>query len=477
MTHTKGRLQRSAKPWVPHAYQKKAVKFLIERGAGGLLLDPGLGKSSITLAAFDILRKQKLENKALIIAPLRVAHSVWPVEVEKWSQFEHLKVTVLHGSHKEKALLEDADIYVINFDGLQWLTENNRLDGLIKRGVKCLVIDELSKMKHTNTRRFKLLKPYLARFTRRWGLTGSPAPNGLMDLFGQAYVLDEGRSLGRYITHFRMEYFYQTGYGGYTWTPREGADEAIYERLRPLVLRMDAKDYLDLPEQIVNIIRVDLPDKVRKHYDLMEDEAFTVLSNEKVVTAANAAAAMNKCSQIANGGVYTTEGDDLHQSVEEMHTVKVEALQDLVEELQGQPLLVAYEFKHDIARIQKALGAGVPYIGGGVSAKRAAALEQSWNANQLRVLLGHPASIGHGLNLQGGQARHVCWFGIPWDYELYDQFIRRVLRQGNENDHVTVHHIVARSTVDEAKLKALRGKRRTQNHLLDALKEYRENLA
>lgn len=475
----KQQLKKSSKLWVPHEYQKKAITFQISRAGAGLLLDPGLGKTSITVASFDLLRKKGYEKKMLVIAPLRVAYSVWPEEVEKWSQFNHLRVSVLHGRDKEKALQADADIYVINFEGIKWLVDSGGMADLIKRGVSVLTIDELSKLKHTNTQRFKLLKPYLPKFRRRWGLTGSPAPNGLLDLFGQIYTLDLGASLGRYVTHYRTEFFYQSGYGGYTWLPLPGAKERIYAKIAPSVLRMDAKDYLELPQQITNVIRVALPPAVATMYAQMERDAFTMLDKETALTAASAAAAMNKCAQIANGGVYKDNllGDDQPQlkgprPVEELHTEKVEALVDLLEELQGSPLLVAYEFKHDLDRIRKALGE-VPYIGGGVSATRAAELERQWNEGKLPVLFGHPASIGHGLNLQEGQAYNVCWFGLTWDLELYEQFIKRVLRQGNKNTRVIVHHIICRDTVDEAKLKALGAKNRNQSALMQALKEYR----
>jgi SNF2 family DNA or RNA helicase len=472
--------KQSAKPWKPHGYQLKAVKFLLQHAGAGLFLDPGLGKTSIVLSALRVLLKEKMTSGAIVIAPLRVCHSVWPREVEKWEEFSRLKVNVLHGKGKELRASEKADIYVINPEGLEWLVTSSKLAILLKNGVDTLVVDELSKFKHSKTRRFKILKPFLEKFARRWGLTGSPAPNGLMDLFGQAFILDSGRSLGRYITHYRMQYFNPTGFGGYTWVLRPGAAEAIYERLKPLVLRMDAKDYLDLPERLVNIIRVELPESVMVHYKAMEDDAFAMLEGETHVTAASAAAAMNKCSQIANGGVYLDptfdeeKGAPLPREIKELHTAKVEALSELVEELQGTPLLVAYEFRHDLARILQFLGPNTPYIGGGVSTKRAAELERAWNAGELPILLGHPASIGHGLNLQGANAHNVCFFGITWDYELYDQFIRRLLRQGNTAKRVIVHHIVARDTVDEAKLKALRKKKHDQGALLDALNEYRK---
>ena len=486
----------SSKPWTPHAYQKKAVKFLLEHAASALFLDPGLGKTSITLAAIKLLKQKKVLDKVLLIAQLRVCYSVWPKEVEKWNDFEHLKVVVLHGPNKEALLKEDADVYVINPEGLDWLLQvkktkvvspktgkvTTKVDVDLRRwktfGFDTLVIDELSKFKHTSTNRFKSLKLVLNTFRRRWGLTGSPASNGLMDLFGQCYILDQGRTLGHYITHYRMKYF-NPSHDGFSWVLREGADEEIYERLAPLALRMAADDYLDMPTLIENNIRVDLPGDVLQVYSQLEDDLIAKLG-DGVVVASNAAAASMKCRQVVNGGIYLDP--DIEKLVKapkskrewlNLHTEKVDALADLIEELQGSPLLVAYDFEHDLDRLRERLGQDVPYIGGGVSAKRSAELEKAWNAGELPVLLGHPQAMAHGLNLQE-VGHHVCWHSLTWDFELYDQFIRRVLRQGNKSKKVFVHHIIAKGTIDEVVLSALKSKRKGQNALFDALKKLRK---
>lgn len=482
----------SAKPWMPHSYQKKAVKFLLEHAAGALFLDPGLGKTSITLAAIKMLKQKKLLDKVLLIAPLRVCYSVWPKEVEKWEDFNDIKVVVLHGPNKDELLKQDADVYVINPEGLEWLLQvektktasgKTKVSVDLRRwkqlGFDTLVVDELSKFKHTNTNRFKALKLVLHTFRRRWGLTGSPASNGLMDLFGQCYILDQGHTLGPYITHYRMKYFVPS-HDGFSWNIREGAEQEIYERLAPLALRMAADDYLDMPTLIENNIRVDLPEKVMEIYDRLENDLIAKL-DAKVVVASNAAAASMKCRQVANGGIYLDPEVEalikLPKSKREwvnLHTEKVDALADLIEELQGSPILVAYDFEHDLDRLRERLGQDVPYIGGGVSAKRSAELEKAWNAGHLPVLLGHPQAMAHGLNLQE-VGHHVCWHSLTWDYELYDQFIRRVLRQGNKSKKVFVHHIIARGTIDEAILAAVKSKRRGQNALFDALKKLRKS--
>jgi SNF2 family DNA or RNA helicase len=476
-----------SKPWEPHSYQKKSVKFLIEHAASGLFLDPGLGKTSIALAAIKFLKQRQLLNKVLLIAPLRVCHSVWPAEVAKWTDFAGLRLSLLHGPKKDDALKADADIYIINPEGLEWLLQlvktrtmsgRTRVDFDMRRwksfNFDTLVVDELTQFKHTQTVRFKALKLALSTFQRRWGLTGSPAPNGLLDLFGQCFVLDQGRSLSPYITHYRSKYFVQ-GYDGFSWELRAGAEEEIYERIAPLVLRMAAEDYLEMPQLIENDIYVDLPEDAMATYQHLERDLIAQL-NRRVVVASNAASASMKCRQVANGGVYLDpEVKALLQQPKEkrewadLHTAKLDALEGLVEELQGSPLLVAYDFEHDLARLKARFGQGVPHIGGGVSPVKSNEIGKRWNAGKLPLLFGQPQSIAHGLNLQGS-GYHVCWHSLTWDYERYDQLIRRVWRQGNQAKRVFVHHLIARNTIDESILETVRAKRSGQNALFDALK-------
>lgn len=483
-------LKPSSTPWKPHDYQKKAVKFLLEHAASALFLDPGLGKTSITLAAIKLLKKKGLLNKVLLIAPLRVCHSVWPKEIEKWTDFKDLRVVVLHGPKKDRILKEDADIYVINPEGLDWLLQVEKTKTKAGRtqvsvdlrrfkslGFDTLVIDELSKFKNHSTNRFKAMKMVLSTFQRRWGLTGSPASNGLINLFGQCYMLDQGRSLGQYITQYRAKYF-NLGHDGFTWELREGADQEIYERVAPLALRMSADDYLDMPKLIVNNIWVELPAKVREIYERLENDLIARLE-EKTVVASTSAVASMKCRQVANGGIYLDQDVEalvkLPKSKREwvnLHTEKVDAIAELVDELQGSPLLVAYDFEHDLDRIRERFGQDIPYIGGGVPVKRAAQIERDWNSGKIPVLFGHPQSMAHGLNLQE-MGHHVAWHSMTWDFELYDQFIRRVLRQGNRSKQVFVHHVLARDTVDVAMLHALKAKGGGQKAFFDALKQLR----
>lgn len=488
-----------AEDWTPHDYQKKGAKFLIEHACAALFLDPGLGKTSITLAAIKILMRKKLTKKVLIVAPLRVCHNVWPEELKKWTDFNHLKLEVLWGPKKDEALEREADIYVINPEGLDWLLQakktkritrsgKEKMDIVVdvrrfkKLGFDLLVIDELTKFKNHDSGRFRSLKLVHHTFGRRWGLTGSPAANGLMGLFGQCYILDEGRTFGPYITHFKRTYFEPVDKQKFVWVPQYGAAEKIYERLKPLALRMSAEDYLAMPKLIPNKIMVDLPDECREFYDRLEDDLIFKL-DDKTVSAANRGVARNKCRQVANGAVYpdpeitemglkVTRGSK--REVVNIHDAKLDALEDLVEELQGSPLIVAYEFNHDLERMLKRFGKDTPYIGAGVSPKRGKEIEDAWNAGEIPLLFGHPQSMGHGLNMQG-YGFHVAWFALTWDYELYDQFIRRIFRQGNKNARVFIHYLLMRNTIDEDVFAVIKGKAKGQQALFDAL-AVRKNL-
>jgi SNF2 family DNA or RNA helicase len=488
MTTQPSLFAKSPEAWKPHAYQKKAIKFLLEHACAALLLDPGLGKSSITLAAIKILLQKKVAKKVLVIAPLRVCYNVWPGEIEKWQDFSNLRIEVLHGPKKDEALKRDSDIYAINPEGLDWLLQTTKTKGSTgktkvvvditkfkKLGFDTLVIDELTKFKNTNSNRFKALKQVHKTFGRRFGLTGSPASNGLMDLFGQCYILDEGQALGPYITHYRSKYFETVDKDGFVWVPQIGAPEKIYERLNNLVLRMAAEDYLELPQMVINNIVLELPPEVRKIYEALEEDLFAQIDKNTVV-AANAAVATGKLRQVCGGALFldrevTELGFKVLTSKREwaiLHDEKLNALEDLVEELQGSPLLVAYEFNHELARLREKFPSAVfacDYKMGEFKA-----LEAKWNSGLIPLLFGHPQSVGHGLNFQDA-GNHVAWYSQTWDYELYDQFIRRVLRQGNKNKKVFVHHFLMHDTIDMTMQWSLKAKAKGQGALFNALKE------
>lgn len=452
------RLIRNHTEWQPHGYQQRSVAHLIERCAAALFLDPGLGKTAIVLEAFRQLKQMGMVNRMLVVAPLRVCQLVWEQEGRKWTQFRDLTFSLLHGPKKGERLREQTDIHLINPEGIQWLTQEYW--GRADLPYDIVTIDELSKFKNARAQRSKRLRAKLSNVKYRWGLTGSPAANGYMDLFGQMLILDDGVALGRFITYYRDQFFVR-GYDGFSYNLKPDGAARIEQKIAPYVLRMSADDYLTLPPLTNNIISIELSPAVRKHYNELKKEMIVSLP-EGVITAANSAAVYTKLAQLANGAVYANENEYI-----EVHTAKLDALEDLIEELAGQPLLVGYEFQHDLARLQERFP-GAPTLTG-LSHKRIVELEAAWNAGEIPVMFAHPASAGHGLNLQGSGASHVCWFSRPWDLDLYDQFIRRLLRQGTTSQHIMNHALVVKDSIDEIKGEALRDKDVTQKRLLTAL--------
>ena len=744
-----------AREYRPHHYQEEAIRFCLERACAGIFLEPGLGKTSITLATFSVLKQQGLVDSMIILAPLRVCYSTWVNEPKKWDFSEKYSVGILHGSSKNDVLQEKHDIYVLNYDGLPWFVENMpkefpchmlvvdecfvrgtriatpdgevkiediqvgdvvitdagprrvldisrrkayklvalrlsngtsftctpehpiftdlgwccakdaygrevftaeqvsnlrrrsseprqsrqnwsredvlleilrseeevsgqpktpgnmfrsygdyskkygddleqgdslvrgregqvegvslsgevlgdtrwewygdvsvrealagsppeyfsdelpgsvgakarwlslQLQGRFRRSsaedsrrsgrefaqpsgqastgqekrsnagvvrvesiahIECgsgedvwnlqvegapryfaegVLAHNCTKVKHTNTQRFKTLKKILNKFRRRYILTGTPAANGLMDLFGQVYVMDLGATFGPYVTHFRNRYFYQTGYNGYEWSPKPNAGEEIQEALAPRVMTMKAEDYLKLPELVESTITVDLPEKARRIYQQMEEQLMLSFKAGDVI-AANSAVASMKCRQLAGGSVY---GDD--RAVHTVHTAKLEALEDLIEELSGQPALVAYEFEHELNEIKKRFP-NAPHIGGtkgAVSNKYLPDLITKWCRGEIPVLLANPASLAHGVDGLQGAGRAVIWYTPTWNLENREQYIRRIWRQG-QTERVFVYNIIARDTVDEVVLKAVEAKDKTQTGLMNALRDYWKN--
>lgn len=444
--------------WYPKPYQFEGIKFVLGNANCGIFLDPGMGKTSILLAAISHLRATGYTNKVFIVAPIRPMYKVWPDEIKKWDEFRHLSYTILHGKDKERNLNLVKDIYLINPEGLKWLFQ---MDGLNKIGADMLVIDESTKFKDYSTTRFKLMKPCLSKFKRRVILTGEPAPNGYMDLFGQCYIMDQGATLGRYITHYRARFFHQTGYGGYEWTMRKGADKEIQELIRPYVMRLAAEDHLDMPELIFNDIFIDLPPEARNIYKQFEDN-FIAEVGDATILSTNAAAIGSKCRQVANGGVY----DEFHIS-HPIHDIKTQALFDLVEQLQGNPILVAYEFQHDLERIRRVFK-DAPCLTGMTGRKLEWTID-AFNKGNIPILIAHPASAGHGLNLQES-CHHVCYYGLTWDLDLYHQFYKRVWRQGQPNNRVFVHRILADKTLDKTVARTLYGKDATQAAFLRGIR-------
>lgn len=458
----------SSKPhWNPKQYQKRAIKLLLSQASGGLFLDPGLGKTSTVLATIKILREKNLIRAALIVAPLRVATITWPEEIEKWDEFKELSYTIVHGAHKAYNLALPRDIYLINPEGLDWLFNSDigkrRLEHL-----DLLVIDESTKFKNSQTKRFKTLKSFLPNFKRRWILTGTIIPNGLEDLFGQIYILDLGRALGRFITHYRKEFFYLAGYGLYDWRPKPESWQVVTERISPLALRLSAEEHLEMPELVNVRTTVVLPETVMTGYRNLEEE---LLDLELGVLAPTQAAVGMKLRQIANGAVYESQEVTGREGWVELHTAKLDALGDLLEEIGPQPVLLLYEFSHDRERIRQSYPE-FEFLGSGTSVEAAQDISRRFNSGELLRLAGHPASMGHGLNLQGACA-HVIWFSIPWNFEHYDQAFRRVYRQGQRAKTVFVYHIVAKDTKDEEVMSVLLTKGATQKDLNERLSAHR----
>lgn len=344
---------------------------------------------------------------------------------------------------------------------MEWLTSTDMIGRF-----DVLVIDESSKFKDSQTKRFKLLKPWLSQFKRRWILTGTPAPNGLTDLFGQIYILDLGRSLGRYITHFREEFFDRSGFNKYEWTAKPEAFAKVTDRISPLVLQLSAEDYLQMPKLVSLKTEVELPTEVREAYLNVENEYIHWIKENSAIVAANSAVASGKLRQLANGAVYTGESQ-----WEPIHDEKLEALESLLAEFNAAPTLIFYEFGHDRERIQKKFG--IPVLTGGSEAF--GRLVDGFNLGAIPALLAHPASAGHGLNLQGSCCR-IVWYGPPWNLEHYDQAIARVYRQGQRSETVFVYHIVAKGTIDERIMQALDKKDRSQQDLLTALNVHRKEV-
>ena len=444
----------------PHDYQTYATNFILTHPVSAVLLDMGLGKSVITLTAiFDLCLDSFLIRKVLVIAPLRVARDTWPAEIRKWDHLCGLTFSVAVGTELERkaALMQDASVYIINRENVQWLVENSGLPF----DYDMIVIDELSSFKSYQAKRFRALLQVRPGVRRIVGLTGTPSSNGLMDLWAEYRLLDLGQRLGRYITHYRNRYFAPDKRNGtivYSYKPLPGAEDAIYDAISDITISMKAADHLQMPELVINEVRVELTDEEWETYSTLKKELVVSFGDEEI-DAVNAASLANKLCQMANGAVYA-DG----QKVLPLHDHKLDALEDLIEAANGKPVLVAYWFKHDLDRITERLQQlHIPFA----RVDKADSIER-WNRGELPVMLIHPASAGHGLNLQSGGCTLV-WYGLTWSLELYQQTNARLWRQGQQHT-VVIHHIIAQGTIDERIMQALRQKDKTQTALMDAVK-------
>lgn len=444
------------KPW---NYQEYAINHVMDNNAAGLFLDMGMGKTVSSLTAIDNLIFLGDTHKTLVIAPKRVAEDTWSTEVEKWDHLKNLRISIILGTPKQRseAVEADADIYVTNRENVVWL-----VDTYFKswKWDTC-IIDELSSFKSAKAKRFRALRKVRPYFKRIIGLTGTPAPNSLIDLWPQLYLLDGGQRLGRTIMGYREQYFTpgdRNQHIVYNWNLKEGAEDEIHEKIGDICISMMAKDYLDIPERIDNKIEINLPKKAMDQYKELEKDLVIELGNE-YITASNAAVLTGKLLQMSNGAIYSED----HEVVE-IHEEKLNALLDIIEAANGKPVLVFYSFKHDLTRIMKALKDNKLK---GQELKDSSDIKK-WNNGEIPILLLHPASAGHGLNLQYG-GNIVVWFGLTWSLELYQQANARLHRQG-QKETVIIHHIIAKNTVDEDVIKALSNKEVNQNVLLEAVK-------
>lgn len=445
----------------PHNYQRYAIEKIIATPYVGLFLEMGLGKTVTTLTAIQRLIDNLEIAKVLVIAPLRVAQSVWVQEIEKWEHLKGLRAVRVLGSEKQrvKALNADADIYVVNRENVQWLVAHysgRRIP------FDMVVLDELSSFKNHKSARWKAMRNIRPRLSRVVGLTGTPAPNGLIDLWGQVYLLDQGNALGKYITHYRANYFRPGRTNGqvvFDYKLQDNGEQRIYDAISDFCVSMKSEDYLQLPACTFHDIKITLSDKLRASYEQFVKEQVLALPEEEdgSISAVNAAALSNKLLQYASGAVY-----DADKNVKHIHDYKLDALVELVEEANGKPVLLFYQFKHEIPRIQQALR------GYGVEVMNDDSCIDRWNNGEIPVLLAHPASTAYGLNMQRG-GNIIIWYGLNWALELYQQANARLNRQG-QTKPVHVYHLLVEGTMDVEVAKALNGKVATQDGLMNAIK-------
>ena len=447
-----------------HDYQVKAVDMIVNNFNCGLFLDMGLGKTVSTLTAIQELREIGFIDKVLIIAPKKVAQVTWKDEINNWEHLKGLRISVIDGTAAQRraAMMADADIYTVSRDNVVWLVVEH---GGVKLPYDMVVIDELSSFKNYASKRFKALKRVRKFIPRVVGLTGTPAPNGLIDLWAQMFLIDEGKRLGKTITGYRDRFFTAGRKNGdivYQWdlkSPAEETEQKISDLIKDICISMSAEDYLKMPDKLMYYDRVKLSDKDFKAYKTFErEQVLEFIESGETITAASAAALSNKLQQFANGAMY-----DADRKVLQLHDEKIEKLKELVEAANGQPVLIAYTFKHDLNNIMDALKEYKP-----VKLEKPEQVAD-WNAGKINVLVTHPASAGHGLNLQKG-GHIMIWYGLTWALELYQQFNARLYRQGQKKP-VSIHHIIATDTVDEKIIKSLDGKDTTQRSLMDAIKE------
>lgn len=450
-----------------HEYQERGVSHIIDNEYCALFLDMGLGKTVTTLTAIKELLDNCIISNALVIAPKKVTQVTWSDEIKNWKHLQGLTISVIDGTAKQRreAMAAKADIYAVSRDNIVWLVLEC---GGVKLPYDMVVIDELSSFKNHASKRFRAMRKVRKFIPRVVGLTGTPAPNGLIDLFAQMYLVDEGQRLGKTVTAYRDRFFRPGKRNGdivYTYelkAPQNETEQQISDLISDITISMTAEDYLKMPDKIMLYDYVDLAPKVLAMYrDFEKEQILELINSDEPISAASAAALSNKLQQFANGAIY-----DAERNVKDIHDDKLDKLEELVEAANGEPVLIAYSYKHDLGRIMQKLKAYKP-----VKLEKPEHIAD-WNAGKIPVLVMHPASAGHGLNLQKG-GHNIIWFGNTWSLELYQQFNARLYRQG-QGKPVTIHHIVTRGTIDEKIIRSLDGKRETQDGLMESIKELME---
>lgn len=450
-----------------HDYQVRGVNHIIDNEYCALFLGCGLGKTVTTLTAIKELLDNCIISNALVIAPKKVTQVTWSDEIKNWEHLQGLTISVIDGAAKQRreAMAAKADIYAVSRDNIVWLVLEH---GGVKLPYDMVVIDELSSFKNHASKRFRAMRKVRKFIPRVVGLTGTPAPNGLIDLFAQMYLIDEGQRLGKTVTAYRDRFFRPGKRNGdivYTYelkAPQNETEKQISDLISDITISMTAEDYLKMPDKIMLYDYVDLAPKVLAMYrDFEKEQILELINSDEPISAASAAALSNKLQQFANGAIY-----DAERNVKDIHDDKLDKLEELVEAANGEPVLIAYSYKHDLERIMQKLKAYKP-----VKLEKPEHIAD-WNAGKIPVLVTHPASAGHGLNLQKG-GHNIVWFGNTWSLELYQQFNARLYRQG-QGKPVIIHHIVTRGTIDEKIIKSLDGKRETQDGLMESIKELME---